>query len=98
MLKEEVSRLKEEIAFMRKESPPVQEVKIVEKLVEQPAMSFTCRGDLPSSLKEDFDHILNEFKSDLKAQFEHDRELSRDKIEEEKERFKGMYDQKIRSD
>ena len=43
MLKEEVARLKDEIAFMRKQTPAIQEVKIVRKLVpmENPTIAYT---------------------------------------------------------
>ena len=49
------------------------QVKIVEKLVPVETPSYACRGDLPATLKEDFDRILDEFKTNLKEQYENDR-------------------------
>ena len=83
MLKEEITRMKEECERLRRQT---QEIKIIEK--PAPVLSFSTRADLPPNLREDFDRIVNEYKSTLKERFADEREALDEKIQLERERMK----------
>ena len=82
MLKEEIARMKDECERMRKQQ---QEVRVIEK--QPPFQTFSTRADLPAGLRDDFDRIVNEYKTTLKERFADERQTMEEKMQMERDRL-----------
>lgn len=84
MLKEELTRMKEECERVRR-----QQIEMKASEPKTPSLqSFTTRADLPQPLRDDFDRIVNEYKTTLKERFVDERQSLEEKMELERERMK----------